>query len=178
MSVADTHRFVAAPAGRSPGPARGPGSRKATRKPPFPRLPLFGALAFIGFSVVVIIAGQRTGIGTVMENDSAPVAMVDLVINEPSPGRVRVSDATSGEVLAEYGAAEGGFVGGSYRGLARMRLVAQVSPETPYRVIEWANGAVSLSDTGTGQRIYLNAFGPDNVAAFARFLHMKGGHGK
>jgi hypothetical protein len=33
-------------------------------------------------------------------------------------------------------------------------------------MIRWENGSVSLSDTATGERIYLNAFGPDNAAAY------------
>jgi putative photosynthetic complex assembly protein len=51
-----------------------------------------------------------------------------------------------------------------------MRQVATVPFDTPYRLIKWEAGAVSLSDTGTGERIYLDAFGPDNVAAFEALL--------
>jgi hypothetical protein len=37
----------------------------------------------------------------------------------------------------------------------------------PYRLILWEDGRLSLSDTATGQRYYLNAFGIDNARAFA-----------
>ena len=65
-------------------------------------------------------------------------------------------------------------VRGSMRALARMRMTAEVGINEPYRVIRWENGSVSLSDTKSGQRIYLNAFGPDQVAAFEKFLGNEG----
>jgi hypothetical protein len=58
-----------------------------------------------------------------------------------------------------------------------MRMTAEVDIDEPYRVIKWSSGAVSLSDTKSGQRIYLNAFGPDQVAAFERFLGKEGNEG-
>jgi len=146
-----------------------PSIRQGSR-PAFPRLPLYSAFALIAFAVAAIVFGQTTGIGTVMNNDGRPVDMIDLVIvHEEETGVTFVRDA-SGKVLAEYQTGEGGFVSGSVRGLARMRLVAEASTTEPYRLIRWESGAVTLSDTVTGQRIYLNAFGPDNVAAFAQFL--------
>ena len=80
----------------------------------------------------------------------------------------------SGRVMADFAPGEGGFVRGSLRALARMRMTAQVHINEPYRVIKWSNGSVSLSDTKSGQRIYLNAFGPDQVAAFEKFLGNEG----
>jgi putative photosynthetic complex assembly protein len=65
-------------------------------------------------------------------------------------------------------------VRGSLRALSRMRLMAETPEGLPYRLIRWENGSVSLSDTATGERIYLNAFGPDNAAAYAELLASRG----
>ena len=61
------------------------------------------------------------------------------------------------------------------RAFVRMRQVAKVPLEAPYRLIRWESGQVSLSDTATGERIYLEAFGKDNVAAFAVLLDQREG---
>lgn len=153
---------------------RQPVSRKQAR-PGFPRLPLYSAFALIAFAVAAIVFGQKTGIGAVRVENGRPLDVIDLVIRqEADGGHVTVHEAGSGRVLADYAPGEGGFVSGSVRGFARMRLTAQAPADAPYRLIRWENGAVSLSDTATGQRVYLNAFGPDNVAAFAQFLGRNG----
>lgn len=140
------------------------------RRPPFPRLPLYGAFALIAFAVVAIIFSQQTGLGSMLTDPGRPLDMVDLTITHAPDDRVVVAEANSGRVLADFAPGEGGFVRGSMRALARMRMTAEVDINEPYRVIKWENGSVSLSDTKSGQRIYLNAFGPDQVAAFERFL--------
>ncbi len=141
-----------------------------TRQRSFPRLPLYGAFALVAFAFAVIIFGQQTGIGTMLTQQGEPVDMIDLTIRPEAGDRVVVAEAVSGRILADYAPEDGGFVRGSLRALDRMRMVAGVRNDEPYRVIKWSSGAVSLSDTVTGERIYLNAFGPDQVAAFSRFL--------
>jgi len=37
--------------------------------------------------------------------------------------------------------------------------------------VEWRNGRLTLDDPETGYHIELNAFGPDNVAAYRTLLH-------
>lgn len=144
-------------------------SREA-RQASFPRLPLFGALALIGFAVAATIFGQVTEIGTLRVDRGSPLAVRDITILDGVNDTVVVRDAVTGEVLGEYGPTEGGFVRGSLRGLKRFRLVEEASHDAPWRLMRWQSGAVSISDTVTGQRIYLNAFGPDQVAAFETFL--------
>lgn len=136
----------------------------------FPRLPLFGALGFVAFAAVATVFGQQTGIGVVKLDAGTPVAIRDIVLSQGGDAVITVTDAATGETIAAFEDGEGGFVRGSLRGLDRIRMIAGVPQDQPYRIIEWAGGAVSLSDTGTGERLYLDAFGPDNVAAFAAFL--------
>jgi putative photosynthetic complex assembly protein len=40
----------------------------------------------------------------------------------------------------------------------------------PFRLEQWADGALTLTDTVTGRVIELGSFGPDNRAAFAKLL--------
>ena len=136
----------------------------------FPRFPLYSALALLVFAIAAIVFGQTTGIGVVKNEFGNPAAIRDLVLTRGENGDVLVLDYKSGLQLAAYGENEGGFVRGSLRGLERIRFVAKIPATEPYRLIRWENGAVSLSDTATGERLYLNAFGRDNVAAFEQFL--------
>lgn len=142
----------------------------------FPTKPLYGAFAFIFIAFAAIVFGQTTGIGTVRVEAGDPVAIRDIVMTKDETGDlVTVVDHATGEKLAAYAENEGGFVRGAFRGLSRIRMVAEVPQAQPYRLIRWSSGAVSLSDTGTGERLYLDAFGRDNVAAFAQFLEGQGG---
>jgi putative photosynthetic complex assembly protein len=104
------------------------------------------------------------------------VAVRDIVmVKDKAADVVKVQDFATGDELAAYAQNEGGFVRGAFRGLSRIRMVANVPETQPYRLIKWSSGAVSLSDTGTGERLYLDAYGRDNVAAFAQFLTGQGG---
>jgi len=108
--------------------------------------------------------------GTIKNQFGEPVAIRDLVLTRDDAGNVLVLDARTNVLLASYDENGGGFVSGSLRGLERMRFTAKIPATEPYRVIKWQNGAISLSDTVTGERLYLNAFGKDNAAAFEKFL--------
>jgi len=142
----------------------------------FPTMPLYGALAFVFFACSAVLFGQTTGIGTVRMEIGEVVDVRDITLRATESGElVVVSDHATGQQLAAYAENEGGFVRGAFRGLSRIRMVAEVPDTQPYRLIRWSSGAVSLSDTGTGERLYLDAYGRDNVAAFAQFLEGQGG---
>lgn len=140
-----------------------------------PRSVFFGLVGLLAFTAGAIVFGQTTGLGLVKQQLGAPIAIRDLTITRSTSDFVIVSDAGSGREIASYGPQAGGFVRGSLRAFERMRQVAKVPFDTPYRLIKWDAGAVSLSDTGTGERIYLDAFGRDNVAAFEALLGSQGG---
>jgi putative photosynthetic complex assembly protein len=144
---------------------------KSARGERFPTVPLFGALGFVCFAFAAVLFGQATEIGTVRMEIGEAVEIRDIVMTKAATGDiVEVRDFATGDTLAAYAVNEGGFVRGAFRGLARNRMVANVPETQPYRLIRWSSGAVSLSDTGTGERLYLDAYGRDNVAAFAQFL--------
>ncbi|MDH4442283.1 MAG: photosynthetic complex assembly protein PuhC [Rhizobium sp.] len=137
---------------------------------------LVGLLGLLMFSATAVVVGQATGLGLVKHQLGEPVAMRDLVILRTAGDRVVVQDAMTTTEIASYAPQAGGFVRGSLRAFERMRQVAKVPFDAPYRLIKWEAGTVSLSDTGTGERIYLAAFGRDNVAAFEALLGEQGGN--
>ncbi|THV23793.1 photosynthetic complex assembly protein PuhC [Peteryoungia ipomoeae] len=149
--------------------------RKGKTPNRLPRGVFFGLVGLLAFTAAAIVFGQTTGLGVVKQQLGAPVAMRDLMIARSTSDFVVVTDLATGREIASYGPQAGGFVRGSLRAFERMRQVAKVPFDTPYRLIKWEAGAVSLSDIGTGERIYLDAFGPDNVAAFAALLGSQGG---
>lgn len=147
--------------------------RRATNR--FPRWILLSTAMLLAFATASVMFGQETGIGVVREEASRPLAIRDITITRAPGDRVVVTDVATGVVIATYPPDEGGFVRGSLRAFDRMRDVAAAPKDAAYRLIRWESGRVSLSDTATGQRIYLDAFGRDNAAAFAALLGLQGG---
>lgn len=151
------------------------GGRRSGAVNRFPARVLFAVLALLVFTAAAIVFGQTTGIGVVRAEIGAPQAIRDIVLLRAPGDVVVVRDAATAREIARYAPDTGGFVRGSLRALERMRLVANVPVETPWRLIRWDTGRVSLSDTATGERFYLEAFGRDNAAAFAALLSDQGG---
>ncbi|MEZ5790953.1 MAG: photosynthetic complex assembly protein PuhC [Nitratireductor sp.] len=157
-------------AGRRQEPSGNRGKRGNSR---FPIIPFYAVLGFLAVSVAATVFGTVTGIGKLEDPFGKPQAIRDIVISGGMDLPVQVLDAHSGKTIASYPVGEGGFVRGSLRALSRMRFVAKTDESVPYRLIRWENGAISLSDTASGERLLLNAFGPDNAAAFAELLDAK-----
>ena len=153
--------------------ARTPFAGSASRLHPggsMPRLPLFAAIGLIGFAIAATMFGRATEIGTLRVPTTAPQAIRDLTFVTDSDEVLTVRDARSGDVVAVYQPEEGGFVRGSQRGIGRDRKLLGIAADEPYRLILWDDGRLTISDTKTGQRFPLDAFGPTNSAAFARLL--------
>lgn len=135
----------------------------------FPRFPLYGMIGLALAALAAAVVGQTWDVGTVRLKTGAPVAMRDIAFRQDADALV-VLDARSGGEIARLPEAQPGFVHGLVRGLRRARQQMQINDDAPYRLIQWRSGQISLSDTVSGERIYLDAFGPDNAAAMARFL--------
>lgn len=99
-----------------------------------------------------------------------PLAERMLHFTDRADGAVVVSDARTGAEVAVIGREGGGFIRGVMRGLARERRMHHRGAVAPFRLTQWRDGALSLTDTATGRIIELGSFGPDNRAAFARLL--------
>lgn len=126
----------------------------------------------IGGMLVVVLATvglmRLSGFSPTIE-PPAMLAQRTLAFADAPDGAVRVTDATSGELLAEL-RGEQGFLRGVLRGLARDRRAHTVGQAPPYVLSLHADGRLLITDPQTGQRIDLASFGPDNAAVFARWL--------
>jgi putative photosynthetic complex assembly protein len=96
-----------------------------------------------------------------------PQAIRDIVIAGAHDTEITISDARTGEPSSHLRRKRAvSCAAHSGRAVADAAGGGQRLEGLPYRLIRWENGSVSLSDTATGERIYLNAFGPDNAAAY------------
>ncbi len=148
----------------------------------FPKGALWGAAAMIGIALITVTA-VRTGL--VDAGPSAPAARardhVAIVatrsfqfVDEPN-GALVATDISTGEVAETIApGANSGFIRGVLRGLARERKLHQASHAPPFTVTQWADGALTLTDTATGRIIELGSFGPDNRAVWTRLLKAHG----
>jgi putative photosynthetic complex assembly protein len=139
------------------------------RDRPFPRAPLLGAAALIGFALVAAGLGRMGAADAPLEPSAAVVAR-DLRFEDQPDGSVVAYDARTGEPSHVVEPGTGGFVRATLRTFARERRSHGVGPEAPFRLAVRADGRLTLEDTATGRRVALEAFGATNAGAFARFL--------
>jgi putative photosynthetic complex assembly protein len=140
-----------------------------------------GAAALILLSLL-LVATARVGLWQPalpaaeqrIEAGLKPVSERMLHFADREDGYVLVTDAASGAQVAALGREGSGFVRGVMRGLARERRQYGAGAQPPFRLAQWPDGALSLTDTATGRVVELNGFGHTNRAVFAGFL-AKGG---
>lgn len=142
-------------------------AQSAAQSPP--RWTLIGMALLALSSIAIAGFARQTGIGVTGIPDSPTVARVDLRFEDRDDGAVLVRDG-AGRVLDTIPVSADGFIRGTMRSLARSRKQAGLPHELPFLLERRENGRLSLSDPSTGGRIELDAFGPGNAAAFARFL--------
>ncbi len=135
----------------------------------FPRWVLWGAAAAIAVTIGIAAWTQLTDHGGPQIATTPAVTARDIRFVEDDTG-LAVYDATDGNLIKRFEPDGEGFLRGVLRSVHRERERYQVAQSTPLRVAQRADGQVTLEDLGTGQVIDLRAYGPTNVAAFARFL--------
>lgn len=140
-----------------------------------------GALALAGGLVamsLLLVAAVRLDLvapspSPAQERAEAHVALARerlLSFADRADGAVVVTDARTAATVAVIGREGSGFIRGVMRGLARERRMHGQGAAAPFRLTEWRDGALSLTDTATGRTIELAGFGPTNRAAFAVLL--------
>ena len=158
-------------AGRGGGmPPRVPDDGRGMTPGGRPILPLWlrsGVLAMLLVALLYALFGSPDAGLDGLER-GAPVATRELRFEDRADGTVTVRDAGDGAEIARLAVGEDGFVRSVMRGLVRERRAQGIGAQIPFRLTTWASGFVSLEDPATGRLVELTAFGPDNVAAFAR----------
>jgi len=128
------------------------------------------SLMLVGAARIGLIDPAAAAVERRAEARMEPVRERLLRFADREDGFVVVTDAASGAGVAALGREGSGFVRGVMRGLARERRQYDAGAEQPFRLAEWPDGALSLTDTATGRVVELNGFGPTNRAVFAGFL--------
>jgi len=138
-----------------------------------PRPALVGAGLLILVTILLAWGARLTGAGqTVLPAPDSGAYTREIAFQTAADGHLRVLDVGTQQVIAAYPDGEGGFVRGSLRALRYERERRGLAFDgAPYRLVEWRNGRLTLDDPETGYHIELNAFGPENVAAYRTLLH-------
>jgi putative photosynthetic complex assembly protein len=140
-----------------------------------PRGALIGAAILIGVTLSAVAVVRLTGV--------EPTAQVPVPQSVVASRALRFEDRPNGDVVVFEAVGDGsdrrigvlesgadGFVRGVLRSLVRARRAAGVGAEQPFLLSMQADGQMFLEDPATGQRIYLQAFGPSNVESFRQLL--------
>lgn len=122
---------------------------------------VLATLAVVGFST----ATERPRVGT--PKPAEIVAERTIILKGGGAQSVTVL-AADGTLLLDL--PHGGFITVIQNGLERARKVAGVDQAHPVRIVEYANGRLTVLDATTGWSAELGAFGSDNRAAFERLM--------
>lgn len=135
-----------------------------------PRLPLLAAGALVVVSLLAVSVVQFTGVGATRVADAPAVSVRQFTFEDRRDGGIDVRRADTGRVVHSVAPETNGFLRGTMRGLARERKRMGIGPELPFDLVGRADGSLTLVDPGTGRRVDLGSFGPDNSAAFATLM--------
>lgn len=134
------------------------------------RRAVHGMGVIVVLTVILAAVAQFTGGGARYAPEGAPVAMAELLFEDGERGLVTVHNAATGAHLIEYRENEGVFVRAIMRTVARQRRMRGLGRETPVQLAYFSGGQLWLIDPASGVQMYLNAFGPDNLAAFNEIM--------
>lgn len=139
---------------------------------PAPTVPLIAAAALVILSLVGV-TWQKFVIAPNTPSTSDERTLVQsrvLQFEDGASGSVKVFDLDSGQEIDVIAAGDGGFLRGTLRGLVRERKTARVSMSDGFRLSQYENGTVVLTDLATGRDIDLRAFGETNAGNFLKYL--------
>ena len=146
-------------------------TQKMRHSNPFPKAVLWGAGVLLALSLVAVAFGRFTGIGTVMNPQAKPRVVHSLHFDDRADGAVVITDAETQQVVLELEPGTNGFARGVMRGMARGRKLEGLGNETPFQLVSWSDGRLTLSDPATGQVVEMNAFGETQLESFAAILN-------
>lgn len=155
----------------SNSPNLGPRMRAEAGSDMIPR-PLLRAMLALVLATLALTTfaalSDRPHVGT-----PAPAAILaerSVILQGGGAKAVQVLDE-NGQILMDL--PHGGFITVIQNGLERARFVAKADQTLPVRIVEFANGRLSVIDDATGWSAELGAFGSANRAAFAALMAIK-----
>ena len=140
----------------------------APDKEMIPKPLLLAMLALVLASLALVSFSVATGRPHVGVPKVAAIEAERTVILKGGGAQAVTVLAEDGQVLLDL--PHGGFITVIQNGLERARLTAGVDKMLPVRIVEYANGRLTVLDDYTGWSAELGAFGSDNRAAFERLM--------
>jgi len=131
---------------------------------------LISAAALVLFTISSSFYARTTGVGRSSMEGATPFQTLQLRFEDKPDGSVAISDGSRGDVIYVIEPGVGGFVRATLRTMAQARKRDDIGTATPFRLIRWSDGTLSLDDPTTGRTVGLDAFGPDNAGAFAKLF--------
>lgn len=144
------------------------------REPVVSKGGVLAAAAMILFVLASVTMVRLTGVGEVRVALPAALESRDFRFADGRDGAVLVYDAGNQQLVDTLAPGSNGFIRVVLRGLARERKLGDIGAEPPFRLTRFVNGQLMLTDTSSGKRIDLAAFGSANTAAFARLMNLRG----
>ena len=146
-------------------------ARPSDDKDMIPKPLLWAMLALVLASLAVVsfaVLSDRDHVG--VPKASKIVKERSIILQGGGAQAVTVLDA-DGTVLMDL--PHGGFITVIQNAMERARLTANVDKLLPLRIVEYANGRLTVLDDYSGWSAELGAFGSDNRAAFERLMSQK-----
>jgi putative photosynthetic complex assembly protein len=146
-------------------------ARPSDDKDMIPKPLLWAMLALVLASLAVVsfaVLSDRDHVG--VPKASEIVKERSIILQGGGAQAVTVLDA-DGTVLMDL--PHGGFITVIQNAMERARLTANVDKLLPLRIVEYANGRLTVLDDYSGWSAELGAFGSDNRAAFERLMSQK-----
>lgn len=141
---------------------------KNSQKPILPIWLRIGALSFV-LGAILLASFVSVNSEAELERGDA-VASRQINFHDEPGGWISVRDASDDEEILRLEPSRDNFMRGVMRSMARERRAKGVTNEPPFEVTAWGSGHLSVTDTATGRRVEISAFGADNVDSFARLV--------
>lgn len=139
-----------------------------------PRGALIGAAVLMAAAFIGAVVSRTTDVGAARLIEAPMVQSRMLTVTSASDGSAVVTDAGDGSLVRDAKpGAEDGFIWGAINGLSYGRKQIGGPLDAPYELSRRADDRLVLTDTVTGQKVFLKSFGSSNAAAWARLLEHK-----
>ena len=137
---------------------------------------LFGAALGLGFTVYTISSDDRPRIDLSQQQVSFGGVTKPLAIRflKNGAGDIEIVEPRTSRTIKRIPEARKGFIDPLVRSLMRERMRHEADQTAPYLLAKNELGHLTITDPKTGTLIYLQAFGPTNIALFNDIANQEG----
>ncbi len=124
------------------------------------------------FSVLLAFSGRYLRQPFTIPDEAEIARTLSMHIHDDHDGGVLVYNAETGDRLKKFDPGKGGFIRTAMRAMTSARLVRNIGPQAPFKLVYTDEGQLILIDPETERHLQLRAFGKDNAAIFADLLNL------